>query len=1098
MTITTGVVAGALAIGLIDGPGARAVSEPDQRALPLATSQPGKDRTVTLVTGDKVVLHGGDLKRVTVDPGPGRDKVVFKLQRSHGRLSVLPLDVSSAVTSGKLDRRLFDVSGLLELGYDDQRSATIPLIVSAKGRATTTPLPGATVRRQLPAIGATAVTVDKKAAGQFLRTSRDAAGIDQVWLDGKRKVLLDKSVPQIGAPKAWQAGFTGKGVKIAVLDTGIDPFHPDVKGRIGATKNFTTDPAGDQFGHGTHVASTVAGSGAASGGKYKGVAPDATLLDGKVCDRGGGCPDSAMLAGLQWAAVEQKAAVVNFSIGGPDTPEVDPIEAAINRLTAQTGTLFVVAAGNEGPGDGSISSPGSADAALTVGAVDKSDQLAEFSSRGPRVGDGAIKPDVTGPGVDIVAAKAKDAVIGDPVGPQYLTLSGTSMATPHVAGAAALLAQQHPGWKARELKPAVMASAKIVDGQTVQQQGAGRVDIAKGITQLLMATPGSVSFGTALWPHADDKPVTEQVTFRNLGKTAVTLQLRLTATGPDGKPAPATAMKLGAQSVTVPAGGTASVAVTSDTRHQGTDGQYAGRLVATGAGSSLSVPLAAEKEVESYDVTVKHLGPDGKGTGANYTTMVGLTGNRFVEVLTDAQGTARLRLPKGEYFVDGNLTAAGQRVYQLVWPKLVVDRATTVAVDARKAGPLRITVPRSDARLARVDVGYERPIGEYVHGNSTSADALDRIFVASMGPSVAKGEMASFVSSRWGVPGRNGDFHNTPYTYDLLQGRTGSYFTGYQRTVHDHELAKLTTQYVADHAGQKVFDERFGTFASMYASSSGRPISYDVPRRVTHFVDAKDVTWAAQVNTFVADGEYYLFPLSLSYTGKTFRPGLPYGERWGAAVATMDAGGGGVYRQGNSMDFFLFPNGDGDGHDGQSDEVGPGSGTKVFRDGKLLDQSTVPGQLWLENVPAAKAAYRLEIVQTRPMLQLANRMEGVWTFSSQDTGEDKELLPLKTVRFTPRVDEWNAVKRLPISVLDLTVTSAPGAKVTRVESVVVQVSGDGGKTWQRASVLPAGKNKYKVVFTTPAGAKLVSLKSRVVDQDGNTATQTVLNAYRLR
>ncbi len=108
----------------------------------------------------------------------------------------------------------------------------------------------------------------------------------------------------------------------------------------------------------------------------------------------------------------------------------------------------MIAAGNSGPGAGTIESPGSADAALTVGAVDKQNQLAEFSSRGPRLGDGAVKPDVTAPGVDIVAARSKDSQIGDPVGQYYLKLSGTSMATPHTVGAAAILAQQHPTWKA--------------------------------------------------------------------------------------------------------------------------------------------------------------------------------------------------------------------------------------------------------------------------------------------------------------------------------------------------------------------------------------------------------------------------------------------------------------------------------------------------------------------------------------------------------------------------------------------------------------------------------------------------------------------------
>ncbi|MFE2094582.1 S8 family serine peptidase [Streptomyces sp. NPDC059460] len=96
-------------------------------------------------------------------------------------------------------------------------------------------------------------------------------------------MTLDQSVPQIGAPEAWAAGYDGTGTKVAVLDTGIDPDHPDVAGRVKKTQNFTDDPdAVDHHGHGTHVASTIAGSGAASGGKYKGVAPGADLYIGKV------------------------------------------------------------------------------------------------------------------------------------------------------------------------------------------------------------------------------------------------------------------------------------------------------------------------------------------------------------------------------------------------------------------------------------------------------------------------------------------------------------------------------------------------------------------------------------------------------------------------------------------------------------------------------------------------------------------------------------------------------------------------------------------------------------------------------------------------
>jgi subtilisin family serine protease len=184
------------------------------------------------------------------------------------------------------------------------------------------------------------------------------------------------------------------------------------------------EDATDHHGHGTHVASTIAGSGAASQGRYRGVAPDATLLAGKVCDSGGWCQESSVVAGMRWAA-EQGADVVNLSLGYPDTAETDPLEQAVQELTARHGTLFVVAAGNDGQ-DRSVGSPASAPAALAVGAVDDQNAMANFSSRGPRIGDAGLKPEITAPGVDITAARALEG--------GYVAMSGTSMATPHVAG----------------------------------------------------------------------------------------------------------------------------------------------------------------------------------------------------------------------------------------------------------------------------------------------------------------------------------------------------------------------------------------------------------------------------------------------------------------------------------------------------------------------------------------------------------------------------------------------------------------------------------------------------------------------------------------
>ncbi|MFC6087666.1 S8 family serine peptidase [Saccharothrix lopnurensis] len=128
----------------------------------------------------------------------------------------------------------------------------------------------------------------------------------------------------------------------------MDGDHPDLAGREVAERNFSAEPdAVDRAGHGTHVAATIAGGGA----RYRGVAPDARVLDGKVCEASGGCRESAILAGMEWA-VEQGADVVNLSLGYQDSPGVDPLEETVNALSARTGALFVVAAGNAGPSPG--------------------------------------------------------------------------------------------------------------------------------------------------------------------------------------------------------------------------------------------------------------------------------------------------------------------------------------------------------------------------------------------------------------------------------------------------------------------------------------------------------------------------------------------------------------------------------------------------------------------------------------------------------------------------------------------------------------------------------------------------------------------------
>ena len=292
-----------LGVGLVLGTGSAGLASPDRAAEPLTATPAGRAQaqpvTVTLLTGDRVTLASADARTGSVQPAKGREKMQFIVNREADRLYVIPQDASRLIRSGQLDRRLFDVTGLVRSGYHDAARDNLPLIVTHRAGAATTATGtlrgvGGRVTRELPAIGGAAVVAAKDQATAFwtgvtagsvgVRTDT-AGGIEKIWLDGKRQLTLDHSVPQIGAPAAYQAGFTGRGVTVAVLDTGVDAEHPDLAGKIADEQNFSEVPElGDTVGHGTHVASIIAGSGAASDGRYRGVAPDATLVSGKVCE----------------------------------------------------------------------------------------------------------------------------------------------------------------------------------------------------------------------------------------------------------------------------------------------------------------------------------------------------------------------------------------------------------------------------------------------------------------------------------------------------------------------------------------------------------------------------------------------------------------------------------------------------------------------------------------------------------------------------------------------------------------------------------------------------------------------------------------------
>ncbi|MFE1904022.1 S8 family serine peptidase [Streptomyces gardneri] len=1079
------------------------------------TARLGGDQRIRLITGDRLVVDAKG-RMVAFEPAEGREHIPVQVQRTDGHTLVVPADAQRLISAGKLDQRLFDVEELADPLLRKSHRDGLKLIVqyddgADSARAEVRSAGDTQLRRTFPTLNAEALRTpedDVARVWEALTNPRPsglratASGIGKVWLDGVRKASLDRSVRQIGADKAWESGYDGSGVKIAVLDTGVDKTHDDLRTQVVGEKNFSASPdAVDRVGHGTHVASIAVGTGARSGGAYKGVAPGAKVISGKVLDDEGYGDDSAVIAGMEWAAAEG-ADVVNLSLGSGDTPGVDPVEATVNRLTAEKGILFAVAAGNDGRyGAESVGSPGSADAALTVGAVDKDDKLAAFSSIGPRAGDGAIKPDVTAPGVAITAAAAPGSAIDTRPGtphpaPGYLQIDGTSMATPHVAGAAAILKQRNPGWTSTELKGALIASTKGGD-YTAFQQGSGRVQVDRALAQSVIADPVSLTFGEARWPHADDPLVTKKVGYRNLGTSDVTLDLSVATLDPTGKPAPAGFFSLGVTQVTVPAGGRAEVDLIADTRIGDADGTYSGYVTATGAGQSVRTAAVAVREAESYDITVRTIGRDGTDAAnfANTLTGVGGGAKGFNARIDNEPGVRTIRVPKGSYTFStavyedpSDYTKGTDWIAQ---PKLEISGPVALVADARTTKPVSLTVPGDDTADS-AGTYYEVASEGGRYGNGWVLDSFTGFRTAHLGPAVTDGSLlqtwdAHFVKDA-----------TTQYAV-AFGGKASKVATGYTRHVKANELAAVKVGLGASAPGKSTLVFPHPRLPGAPEGNAFSPYQAAPGIRTLLVSTADGVSWVTRFHQFGAPDERGYRAYEGSYEmvrPKTYVAGKTYRETFNTGVFGPLLGEkSGVFRTAPDPDtgeqqivgaLSLF--GDGGGHTGLTRHTS--ATTSLYRDGVKVAENDDPltGEMPF-TVDASDAEYRLtaSVERSATVAATSTRVDAGFTFRSKQVAATTAL-PVSTVRFAAPVD---ITSRAPAgATVSVPVTVQGGAAGKNLGSLAVSVSYDDGKTWQRVTVANG-----RISVKNPAKDKGVSLHAEVTDKQGNASTLTIHNAW---
>ncbi|SFQ95839.1 S8 family peptidase [Desulfoscipio geothermicus] len=357
------------------------------------------------------------------------------------------------------------------------------------------------VKRHLGIINAVAAELNSQQVEQVVKHP----SVVRVWYDREVRALLNVASPTVGASDLWQLpngrGITGDGVSIAVIDTGIYP-HEDLQGRIKYFKDFVqnkTEPYDDN-GHGTHVAGCAAGDGSRSEGQFCGAAPGAGLVGLKVLDKYGSGSLSTVIEAVQWCRDnkdEFNIRVANLSLGSAaaQSYKEDPLCMAVEELW-RAGVVVCAAAGNDGPTEKTINTPGIDPLVITVGASNdfntveiRDDEVAEFSSQGPTI-DELIKPDLLTPGENIISLRVPGSLLdkknnSSRYNNYYTVLSGTSMATPICSGVAALLWEAEPDATPDLVKEKLVSTCRSLGDYPPNVQGAGLVDANEAVKLLL-------------------------------------------------------------------------------------------------------------------------------------------------------------------------------------------------------------------------------------------------------------------------------------------------------------------------------------------------------------------------------------------------------------------------------------------------------------------------------------------------------------------------------------------------------------------------------------------------------------------------------------
>ncbi|GAB3802233.1 S8 family peptidase [Virgibacillus kimchii] len=1081
--------------------------------------------TITLITGDQVVVQefADGLQEVNIEPAArdGYEANFEKMELNGEDLYVIPEDVLHYIPD-KLDKELFNITQLIDQEFDDASTDNIPVIITMEDRAVNQSMGSLNSTladsKSLPSINGLAAEVSKgdtdvlnealftAGSGNTLQSTNLFTNIEKIHLDQKVEVELEDSVPQVGAPEAWDAGYDGTGLTVAVLDTGIDEDHPDLEGKVVAAEDFTTDETTDDLhGHGSHVAATIAGSGDASDGLRQGVAPEADLINAKVLNAAGSGAISDIIEGMEWAA-QEGASILNMSLGGGVTDGTDPMSEAVDTISEEYNVLFVISAGNSGPGDESVTTPGAADYALTVGAFDKDGELASFSSRGPRIGDYAITPHITAPGVAIQAARADGTSMGTPIDDYYTAANGTSMAAPHVAGVAALYAQkqqENGDFDAEMIKSALVSTAGPSEDYTTFEQGGGLVDAARALSQDIFAETATLDMGYFEYPHDDLDPVTDTLTYFNGAEEAVTLELSVDVQDADAFPVPESMIELSDEEITVEAGETADIEVTVHPA-EGELGLYGGYITAASEEEEvlLHTPIGFYKEPESYDLTIEGITRDGNTPlgPSRVSVMNALDSTIFndynVTFTEQDEGEITFRVVAGTYNVNSMLytyesaeePTVTTEVAMINEPMVEVYEDTKITLDASNAYPVTVEV-EDEADLNGFSLAYHRAAEEL--GSITSSynfigGADFDIFAYTPTDPITLGEFGFY--TQW-------EYLSPEAFYMLVFEDAIVSDTHY--TPANEDLAQFETNYFAQQPGDQYsrFQHKWRPyeFASFAAG-----VNMELPvERMEYFV-ADDTRYRSTIG----QSDEWPGGIELGHATTEFDVGLHERNWYKQAIQPgIIPGNSPVYREDGSLEVFLYEYTDADGHY----STGAPDANPVFRvyeNEKLVEETDRPRGSFPLASDNSDIRFELEMDADKAWSPYSSYTLTNWEFAAEaPEAEEQQVAPMLFIDYDLDLNINNAAERDSEHEVNFAVNHQTGAETAAIEGADVSVSFDDGDSWQDVQDLEAaGNGEFSAAINNDSisdGSGFVSLQIEAWDADGNSIEQEIIRAYRV-